>query len=396
MKKPYITEEKWFEYSNKWMVNLINLYGDRSVTTYVHTFVYHLGFYLAKYGPLLAFANFSIESSHKVTKQNRVFATNNGISKKKEGANENSFTTQLLAKFLRLSIIKRSHDREKWQEIDRDGTNWGNWDESTRKNNCLKNLFKIDNRPNTTKEDQSKKNYLEASSAQFVDDEGHVDPLVPNPDDDDQTPINKASSHFETSWTNASTITPSTYSITLNKSTSPNTINLSLDKTTMDCSYSITLNDKGMECDCKSYCYNQYARCCKHTIAVLVIIGLDKIRIKQLIDNVIKSKPIDIDLAISLQRLKDHIATAPQLPTNDDDDADQGPLYDYGGGDSCPSPISPSSDTTFIVSTHTPKPDNVHNDQQLQQRQHPQQHQKMDVMTDNITAEATTTAAAAH
>ncbi|GAM22158.1 hypothetical protein SAMD00019534_053330 [Acytostelium subglobosum LB1] len=160
MKKPFIKEDKWFEYSNRWMVNLISLYDERSVTTYVHTFVYHLGFFLEKYGPLLAFANFSIESSHKVTKQNRLFATNNGISKKKKEGADNSFTTQLLSKFLRLSIIKRDHDREKWQEIDRDGTNWGNWDVSTRKNKQLEELFKING---TTNEDESKKNYLQAS-----------------------------------------------------------------------------------------------------------------------------------------------------------------------------------------------------------------------------------------
>ncbi|GAM16826.1 hypothetical protein SAMD00019534_000010 [Acytostelium subglobosum LB1] len=121
-----------------------------------------------------------------------------------------------------------------------------------------------------------------------------------------------------------------------------------------------------------------------------MIIGFDKSRIKLLIDNVNKSKHIDIDLVHCLERLKDHIAACPteQDRQHEDDEPDQ--TFSDNGGGGCPSPISShSTDTTFIsANVHKPKVDNIKNlvqKDQHQQRQQPQHQQQIDViMNDSL------------
>jgi hypothetical protein len=63
-----ITEEKWLCMSKQFSTNFTARYCDEDVTLYIHVFVYHIGYYLEKYGNLELFTNYTIEGHHHYNK----------------------------------------------------------------------------------------------------------------------------------------------------------------------------------------------------------------------------------------------------------------------------------------------------------------------------------------
>ncbi|KYQ89216.1 hypothetical protein DLAC_10464 [Tieghemostelium lacteum] len=94
------TKQEWEKLSLAFGSNFNRVFGEQNVSTYLHIFICHYGFYLEQYGPIERYANFSIESSHKITKSNRIHSTNN---------RPNSLLFQLVCKFIRISKLKEKN-----------------------------------------------------------------------------------------------------------------------------------------------------------------------------------------------------------------------------------------------------------------------------------------------
>ncbi|KAL6069211.1 hypothetical protein QOT17_007748 [Balamuthia mandrillaris] len=67
--KVNITQEEWLAEAREFGHAFTAHYDNSEVTPYIHIFVYHLGFYLEKFGSVQRFANFGIESKHSVNKK---------------------------------------------------------------------------------------------------------------------------------------------------------------------------------------------------------------------------------------------------------------------------------------------------------------------------------------
>ncbi|KAL6045515.1 hypothetical protein QOT17_022743 [Balamuthia mandrillaris] len=82
--KVTITENEWLELAREFGTKFTQAFGDEEVTPYIHVFIYHLGFFLEKYGSVERFANYATESRHF---QNKHIPTNGhsiqGSDKKK-------------------------------------------------------------------------------------------------------------------------------------------------------------------------------------------------------------------------------------------------------------------------------------------------------------------------
>jgi len=66
--KVLITENEWRKEGRAWARILTHVYGEEEITPYIHVFVYHVGFYLEKYGGVEKFGNYSLESKHSCNK----------------------------------------------------------------------------------------------------------------------------------------------------------------------------------------------------------------------------------------------------------------------------------------------------------------------------------------
>lgn len=66
--KVSIRENEWRKEARVWARIIIHVYGPEEITPYIHVFVYHLGYYLEKYGGVEKFGNYSLESKHSCNK----------------------------------------------------------------------------------------------------------------------------------------------------------------------------------------------------------------------------------------------------------------------------------------------------------------------------------------
>ncbi|KAL6055835.1 Cyclic nucleotide-gated cation channel beta-1 [Balamuthia mandrillaris] len=79
-----ITEERWKEEACKFLFAFLNVWPATNITTYIHIFVDHLGYWLEKEGCVEMFSNFSIESTHNTLKR-MVRESTQGFSGKNTG-----------------------------------------------------------------------------------------------------------------------------------------------------------------------------------------------------------------------------------------------------------------------------------------------------------------------
>jgi hypothetical protein len=70
-----ITEEEWLDEARPFGQAFCTAYGRKQVTTYMHIFVYHYGFFLQTYHGIEKFANYALEGKHRVTKRTLARAT---------------------------------------------------------------------------------------------------------------------------------------------------------------------------------------------------------------------------------------------------------------------------------------------------------------------------------
>lgn len=64
-----ITEQQWLYEARQFGMAFVKRYPKEDVTPYIHVFVYHVGFYLERFGSLEKFANYAIESQHFLNKK---------------------------------------------------------------------------------------------------------------------------------------------------------------------------------------------------------------------------------------------------------------------------------------------------------------------------------------
>lgn len=74
--EPSITEQDWLAKARIFGKNFVTIYSAEDVTPYCHVFIYHLGFYLEKYGSVEKFANYAIECRVRFNKRLITTATN--------------------------------------------------------------------------------------------------------------------------------------------------------------------------------------------------------------------------------------------------------------------------------------------------------------------------------
>jgi hypothetical protein len=75
----HITEEEWLRRARPFGTLFTACYEGRNTTPYIHIFVYHLGFFLEHYHGIEKFANYALESQHRVNKI-RMRGGTNGFS----------------------------------------------------------------------------------------------------------------------------------------------------------------------------------------------------------------------------------------------------------------------------------------------------------------------------
>lgn len=107
--KSDVTEEWWLTHTKMFATNFKTVFYELAVTPYMHVFVYHLGFYLEKYGSVEIFANYATEGRHRYNKRVIVSATNGWAHR---GGRDNDLTKQLLTHSFRddkLSVEKKDY-----------------------------------------------------------------------------------------------------------------------------------------------------------------------------------------------------------------------------------------------------------------------------------------------
>lgn len=67
--KVEITAKQWRRKARKFGRAFVRVYQAEDVTTYIHIFVYHYGYFLERYGGLEKFSNFALEGKHSVAKR---------------------------------------------------------------------------------------------------------------------------------------------------------------------------------------------------------------------------------------------------------------------------------------------------------------------------------------
>lgn len=73
--KVAITQREWQTMARDLGRQWVSAFGESEVTTYLHIFIYHFGFFLEKYSSIERFANFAIEGTVGKTKKNLQNAT---------------------------------------------------------------------------------------------------------------------------------------------------------------------------------------------------------------------------------------------------------------------------------------------------------------------------------
>jgi len=61
---PNITEKDWRTQAREFGEKFVGVYSSSDVTTYIHVFVYHLGYFLEKHNGVEKLGKFGIESMH--------------------------------------------------------------------------------------------------------------------------------------------------------------------------------------------------------------------------------------------------------------------------------------------------------------------------------------------
>lgn len=74
--KESISEEQWLTKARQFGKTFVHRYQAEDVTPYLHVFIYHVGYYLSKYGCLEMFANYGIEGRHRYNKRIITTGTN--------------------------------------------------------------------------------------------------------------------------------------------------------------------------------------------------------------------------------------------------------------------------------------------------------------------------------
>eukprot|EP01133_Synstelium_polycarpum_P019719 gene19719-23622_t len=64
-----VTEDKWLTLSKEFGNNYLTMFNGVQLTSYLHTLIYHTGYFIHKYGCLFKYANFGIECRHKIIKK---------------------------------------------------------------------------------------------------------------------------------------------------------------------------------------------------------------------------------------------------------------------------------------------------------------------------------------
>jgi hypothetical protein len=64
-----MTAKQWRAQAIEFGKAFVKAYSKEDVTTYLHIFVYHYGFFLERYNGLEKFANYALEGKHRVLKQ---------------------------------------------------------------------------------------------------------------------------------------------------------------------------------------------------------------------------------------------------------------------------------------------------------------------------------------
>ncbi|KAL6040078.1 Calreticulin [Balamuthia mandrillaris] len=120
-----ITEERWKEEARKFLFAFLNVWPATNITTYIHIFVDHLGYWLEKEGCVEMFSNFPIESTHN-TLQRMVRESTQGFSGKNTGdcllpkqlLEKRSLETTAAAEFPVVAAVLKSKTRgeQTWSE----------------------------------------------------------------------------------------------------------------------------------------------------------------------------------------------------------------------------------------------------------------------------------------
>ncbi len=71
-----IEEQTWLRAAREWGQKFVRTYGREDVTPYIHVFVYHVGFYLARYRGIEKFATYALEGKHAENKDILAKASN--------------------------------------------------------------------------------------------------------------------------------------------------------------------------------------------------------------------------------------------------------------------------------------------------------------------------------
>ena len=94
-----LTADKWKLYATEFATNLVKLYSEKCVTSYLHCFVYHYGYWLEKFGAIEKLGNYSIETNVKWVKDNYARASNHGGG---VAGSDSAPLAQLLSKHFRM------------------------------------------------------------------------------------------------------------------------------------------------------------------------------------------------------------------------------------------------------------------------------------------------------
>ncbi len=104
-KMGFTNEAEWLKQAKSFGEKYVSRYGSEEVTPYMHVFIYHLGFYMERYGGIERFANYASESKHQENKK----AIRRGTSGF-EGSHKTKETrlgAQLLKRDIRMKLLQK-------------------------------------------------------------------------------------------------------------------------------------------------------------------------------------------------------------------------------------------------------------------------------------------------
>lgn len=146
-----LNAEQWQRYAAEFAENLVTLYSDRCVTSYLHCFVYHYGYWLEKFGGLEKLGNYSVETNVKWMKDNYARASNHGGGRRGTDA---APLAQLLSKHFRMQqTFKAALPRESQKS----------WTRTLDTTQTLSQFFQTDIPPHNHTEEEATEPNLEES-----------------------------------------------------------------------------------------------------------------------------------------------------------------------------------------------------------------------------------------